>query len=163
MAKSYKSTQNRFLSFCSHFRFQPLPLSEPLLYKFSAFLADKGLCFRTIKAYISGVCHLHIAAGYPDPFRYSSWPRLEYVLKGIKCSQAQKANPNSRQRLTITPAILRSIRSHWSIQPCPLDLQMLWVAFLLGFLRAGELTVPNDSAFDPLCHLTPQDIAVDCH
>ena len=30
-----------------------------------------------------------------------------------------------------------------------------------GFLRSGEFTVPNDTAFDPTCHLTAEDIAVD--
>ena len=30
-----------------------------------------------------------------------------------------------------------------------------------GFLRAGEMTVPSDSNFDPATHLTRKDIAVD--
>ena len=32
-----------------------------------------------------------------------------------------------------------------------------------GFLRAGEFTIPSNSSFDLEQHLTPQDIAVDCH
>ena len=43
---------------------------------------------------------------------------------------------------------------------------MLWAALLLGFfgfMHSGEFTVPNNSAFDPQCHLTARDIAVDCH
>ena len=30
-----------------------------------------------------------------------------------------------------------------------------------GFLRCGEMTVPNDSAYDPTVHLNPEDIKVD--
>ena len=32
-----------------------------------------------------------------------------------------------------------------------------------GFLRAGEVVVPSDSAFDPSIHLTVKDISVDSH
>ncbi len=41
---------------------------------------------------------------------------------------------------------------------------MLWAACCLaffGFLRAGELTVPDDSSFDPSVHLCWGDLAVD--
>lgn len=32
-----------------------------------------------------------------------------------------------------------------------------------GFLRAGEFTVPSDTAFDPLTHLALADVALDSH
>ena len=41
---------------------------------------------------------------------------------------------------------------------------MLWAACTLcffGFLRAGEITVSNDGAYDPSVHLSVGDIAVD--
>ena len=165
-ARTYKSAQNRFLQFCEHFELQPLPLSEPLLCNFAAFLAIQHVSFRCIKAYLSGVCHLQISAGFLDPFRPLPWPKLEYVMKGIKRSQAACIPTSQRERLPITPSILRKIKDHWSNQPISPDIHMLWAAFLVGFfsfLHSGEFTIPDDSAFDPQCHLTPHDVAVDCH
>ena len=165
-ASVYKSAQNRYLSFCSHFRYQPLPLSEPVGCAFAAFLADSGLSFRSIKVYISGIRHWQIAAGLPEPFKGQAWPKLEYVLKGIKRSQAEKLSPARKDRLPITPDILRRIKCHWACQNASVDIHMLWAAFSLGFfgfLRAGEFTIPSDSAFDPSQHLCPEDISVDSH
>ena len=93
-------------------------------------------------------------------------PKLEYVLKGIKRTQAKIRPTSQRDRLPITPAILRRVKDLWSSRPISLDIQMLLAALLLGFfgfLRSGEFTVQNDSAFDPECHLTACDVAIDCH
>ena len=41
---------------------------------------------------------------------------------------------------------------------------MLWAAVSLcffGFLRSGEITVPDDSAYDEGAHLNCRDITVD--
>ena len=59
---------------------------------------------------------------------------------------------------------LRKIRGVWGRAPDDPDHIMLWAACCLaffGFLRAGGLTVPNDSAFDPSVHLAWGDLAVD--
>ena len=163
----YRSSQRKYLSFCSHFGFQPLPLSESVVCKFCAFLADHQLSFRTIKVYISGLRHLQVAAGLPEPFKMHPWPRLEYVLKGIKWSQAEgPSSAAQKDRLPITPDILRKIKALWSQQQLSADRRMLWAAFTMGFfgfLRAGEFTVPSDSGFDSDQHLCPQDVSVDCH
>ena len=48
--------------------------------------------------------------------------------------------------------------------PTDFDNIMLWSAFLLcffGFLRSGEITIPDASSYDPTVHLNFQDISID--
>lgn len=107
---------------------------------------------------------MQISAGLPDPFAAKEWPRLQYVLKGIKRSQA--GGTGRSQRLPITPQVLRKIQMAWASKPSSHDIKMLWASFTIGFfgfLWSGEFTIPSDSAFDPQSHLSPADIAVDSH
>ena len=109
---------------------------------------------------MAGIRHLHIGEGLGDHF-LSSWCKLHYVLRGVKQSQGEA---EKRERLPITPPLLRKIKSVWDNQAENYDTIMLWAACCLtffGFLRAGELTVPSDSAFDPSVHLSWGDLAVD--
>ena len=41
---------------------------------------------------------------------------------------------------------------------------MLWVAStrFFGFMRAGEITVPSQDAYDSTAHLSFKDVAVEC-
>ena len=88
---------------------------------------------------------------------------LVQVLKGIKSLQT-KTKGNSHPRLPMTPELSARIRQVWVNKPLDPDHKMLWAAALLcffGFLRAGEVTVPSDTAYDEGAHLKFADVAVD--
>ena len=88
--------------------------------------------------------------------------RLEYVVRGAK----RLASAPTRTRLPITLTLLAQLRCSWLTSRSGRDASMLWAAATMcffGFLRAGEVVVPSDSAFDPSIHLTVKDISVDSH
>ena len=95
--------------FCMKACTTPLPASEYLLCQFVSFLANENLSHSTIKCYLAGVRHLHIAEGFGDP-RIRGMARLEQALKGIKSTQAKKRGPNRQTRLPITLGILSKLR-----------------------------------------------------
>ena len=62
----------------------------------------------------------------------------------------------SRTRLPITPSLLRKLKELWSASGAERDTKLMWAACCLcvfGFMRAGELTVPNEEEFDEAVHL----------
>ncbi len=86
----YRTGQKRYLDFCSRAGLRGVPASEGVVCKFVAQHATEGLKHRTIKSYMAGVRHLHIGEGLGDPF-ISPWPKLHYVLRGVKRSQGDCA------------------------------------------------------------------------
>ena len=126
------------------------------LCKFVVQLATVGLRHCTIKSYMAGIRHLHIGEGLGDPF----------LLHGVSSTRVKRSQGEAekRERLPITPLLLHKIKSVCDNQAENYNTIMLWAACCLtffGFLRAGELTVPSDSAFDPSVHLSWGDLAVD--
>ena len=159
---TYELGKCRYLAFCSQFCLSPLPLSEGTLCRFVAFLGLQKLSYQSIRLYLCSVRHLQIVNGLPDP-SLSSFPRLDYVLRGVRRS-VPPARPRNT-RLPITPELLRAIHRAWSSTPPDFDTIMLWAAFSLGFFgffRSGEITCPSVEAFEPHM-LSPPDIAVDSH
>lgn len=124
---------------------------------------DGGLQHSSIKGYLSAIRRLQIMNGLGDPF-IASWPLLEYTLRGIKLRQAKHRVTRVKQRLPITPDILRKLKGSWEKDCHNSDFIMLWAASctcFFGFLRSGEVTVPSMSEYDPEGHLSEGDVSLD--
>ena len=114
------------------------------------------------KCYLSAVSHLYIQYGRVDLFA-SALFQLTNVLRGVRRTQSER---HIRQRLSITPIELATIKAVWSPQPLRYDTVMPWAACCTGFfvfLRANEFIMSSLSAVDPAPHLTSQDIPTYCH
>lgn len=160
--KAYKSAQKRYLNFCKSGAITPVPATEASLCRYVSQLKKDGLKHRTIKAYLSAIRYLHIEENGCDPFT-SPLLRLQYILRGVRRTEAEGGG-QKRERLPITPDILRKMKEVWDPRVSDPDIVMLWAACCLGFfgfLRSGEMTVPSDGAYDPAVHLSWGDVAVD--
>ena len=101
--------------------------------------------------------------GGGDPF-VASWPLLECALRGIKLKQAKSAASRPRERLPITPRILRLLKKAWEADGGGRDEIMLWAACCMcffGFLRSGEITVVSKGQYDPEANLSEGDVRLD--
>ena len=169
--KAYKVAVNRFTAFCAKFNVvNPFPVDELLLCRFVASLAQEGLSPSTIKSYLAGVRNAQISKGLPEPDKACTMPRLKLLQAGVAKARATGETPSSRkQRLPITPVILNGILSAWvtpsgAPEHTAHDLALLRAAAtasFFGFFRAGEITLPSQSAFDQRFHLAWGDVAAD--
>lgn len=160
--RTYESAKRRFLTFCIKANLVPLPISEQLSCRYVSHLAEQGLAPKSIKGYLSAARHLQISMLMPDP-KFSEMTRLEQVMQGIKREYA-KRSPGKRVRLPITPDILLRMRKVLERDNKDHDAIMTWAACCLcyfGFLRAGEVSVPSEAAYDKGEHLNFSDIAID--
>lgn len=134
----------------------PCPADEWTLCLFVTHLAD-SLRYSSIKVYLSAVRSLHVDQGFTDPLE--NCLQLPRVIRGIKRSQGTlPTNP----RLPVSSDILRIIHSAMDFNL--FDDVMFWASCTLayfGFLRSAEFTVSSLSAFNPNCHLSVADVAVD--
>ena len=145
------------------YNISPLPLYEFVLSKFVTHLADESLQYRSIKMYLSGLRYFQISAGLGDTY-HGHMSALDYVLKGVKQVWAMSSN-GPRERVPISLTILCKIQRVWSVSAHDPDSKLLWAACCLcvsfAFLRAGEMTTPDEGGYDPAVHLSYADAALD--
>ena len=121
--KAYACGQCRYVKFCASAGLVAMPARKEVLCKFVAHMAIEGLKHQTIKSYMAGVRHHHIQEGLGDPL-LPVLPRLHYVLRGVKRSQGGDG-ASGRQRLPITPHLLRQIKAAWEDWATDPDIVML--------------------------------------
>jgi len=129
---------------------------------FASHLAKEGLSHQSVKVYLSAVRNLHVTAGQHAEYAKALTPRLELVLKGIKKESAKGHPPHDR--LPITVEIMQSIYLILRADPEVHINILMWAACCLAFfglLRSSEFTVPKQSEYDPLVHLSLQDVTLD--
>ncbi len=105
---------------------------------------------------------------WPAKMSYASllprWPVRDLDTGLLRPTWQGEEGGGNRERLPITPPLLRRIKAVWECQASDPDTVMLWEACCLaffGFLRAGEFTVPGDTGYDHSTHLSWGDLAVD--
>lgn len=148
------------MTFCEQYNLPPIPLSERQACLFAVHLANQGLRPQSITVYLAGVRHLLVTVGQ-TPSPRAEWPRLQYVIRGIKRSAALTPK---RQRLPITFAVLKQIQDYLFRLPPAYMTKLIWCACCLaffGFLRCGEfLGTPGNNGVPGL---KLADIAVNSH
>ena len=160
------SAKKKYGLFCETYHLPLLPITQHKSSLFISYLAHSGLSPSTITSYLSALRHLTIESGdLPSP--RSQWPQLQYVLKGIKRTEASKPQ-RRRTRLPITAEIMAAIQSallsgapgRWS----HFDRTMLWAACCVGyfgFMRSGEFTVCKANKSSSTIQVS--DVATDSH
>ena len=86
--QSYKTGQKRYVNFCTAIKKLCVPTTKEILSLFISYLGDQDLSVSTIKVYLSAVRNMHVHAGLHKEFANQLSPRLELILKGIKCQKA---------------------------------------------------------------------------
>ena len=102
-------------------------------------LAQEGIAPATIWTYLAAVRHAKVMWGHPEPRESSPLPHLHLVQSGVRRERPPAGLPPSYKE------------------------RLLWAAAAVcffGFFRAGEITAPSASAFDPRVHLAWGDVSI---
>jgi hypothetical protein len=138
---TYTTGQTSFLNYCRATGIaSPWNPSQPVLVGYVCWLhrerSDKpeGLAHSTMKTYLMGVRHAHVAAGLADPTKGK--PALETALRAVKLKLGSK----KKERLPVTVSLLNYMREF--IDFGSHDQRVVWAVLCLGvygLLRLGEL------------------------
>ena len=147
-SKTYTAAIKKFQSFCTTFNIQnPFPLSQDTLCNFAAFLNRQNIKQSTLKVYLAALRYQQVGMGLPAP-NHAAMPKLKTIGNGMQ--RMQRQNGCKRNRLPITPAILRNIKEQWADRATEYDIVMFWAAACMaffGFFRLGEILIPPGEAY----------------
>lgn len=129
--KSYNSSIRHYLTFCNSTKLPPVLTKEHTLL-FVSYLTSLRLGYPTIKAYLSGVCRLHLSSGHHEQFSNHLTPRLHQVLKDIR-KEAAGTRP-ARIHHPITIQIMTGIKRALLGNPQDYHNIMMRAACCLEFL-----------------------------
>ena len=142
---------NTYLQFCDRYSFNPFPIDEWQLTRYTAYLAEQESiqASGTVTNYVSGIRNVANLAGYSVPLPNS--PNLRLILDGVKTALAKPANRAD----TMTMEILKKMAPHVdyqdSFQVCA------FTAILVGFylfLRKSNMVPDSTPKFNPQEQLT---------
>ena len=154
---TYNSGLRAYRFFCLNVHLPMLPLSEINLQRFVVSLSNR-VSYKCIKVYLSGVQFWSILCGFDC--RIVSFPRLFYLLRGVRRSQGIRfCRP---RRTPITVGHLQLIHHRLQFQ-CYSSFQRLMLrtasslAFF-GLLRCSEYTSDRRRSFNVMTTLLVGDI-----
>ena len=157
-AKVYDAGKKAYLKFCARFNFTPIPAQEEVLILFVTELSQT-LVHNSVRTYLAGVRHFHVVSSAGNPLQDKL--RLQLALAGIRRWKPKAGGT----RLPMTPLVLRTIKKVFDATSTDYQNILLWGACCVGFfgfMRSGEFTT-STTAFNPSCHLSIQDVAIDSH
>lgn len=135
----------------------PLPWGRSEVVNYILALSMEKLAPSTIRVYVSRVASLHKNMGMCPGWQGDD---IRMLMRGV--ANLPKNSDPAKQRLAVTPAVLRVLHSRLSSSPAPdLTKKMVWAACCLlyvGSLRSCELLSPSRYSFDPTSTLRRCDV-----
>ena len=156
-AKVYDAGRKAYLKFCARFNFTPIPAQEEVLILFVTELSQT-LVYNSVRTYLAGVRHLHVVNSASNPLQ-------DKLMQTTTCI-GRHPQMAGGTHLPITPLVLRAIKKVLDAASTDYQNILLWAACCVRFfwfMRSGEFTLTSTTAFNPTCHLSVQDVAIDSH
>ena len=155
---TYRSGFRSYQLFCRQSTCSLFPLVEYNLQRYAVSMANR-IAFKTIKVYLSGVQFFSFLIGCN--VRLSNFPRLYYVLRGIRRLQGNRFH--RPRRLPITYQHMSVLFHHVQMQQYS-GFQSLMVGTtcalaFFGLLRCSEYMSPRRRSFDADATLLVRDIS----